>query len=309
MTEKTVVILLSDKRSGSTLFEREVCRHPAVSHVSYTPHTYNETHYWLKAACLLSMPKQLFHGSKPCKGYGSKADIRRSIVDVVRGNIPYYAAPIDDEELVYSGWNALCEEYTSPVFFEKSPQHPHHWAALELMLKWREQTEYKVLFIGLVRNPMAVMYSAEKLFRTDPSERQFSWANANRNILLMKELVGEANFLSLRYEELIESSSQCFETVCHFVGIKYEETMGSTTHRYSKNKWRQDPMFDLSLDTSVARLAYHLGYSEEDIFNPPKSPLSVSQNIKRSFQYFSTRLRSKLINKLKLLKNRLGVTR
>jgi len=36
----TVVILLSDKRSGSTMFQEELCKHPDVRHVDYTPHTY-----------------------------------------------------------------------------------------------------------------------------------------------------------------------------------------------------------------------------------------------------------------------------
>ena len=72
----TVVILLSDKRSGSTLFERELCKHSEIAHVRFTPHTYNETHYWVKAACMLPTAKEGFSGDSRPDSYGSAMSAR-----------------------------------------------------------------------------------------------------------------------------------------------------------------------------------------------------------------------------------------
>ena len=80
-----VIILLSDKRSGSTIFEEELCKHPDINHVVYTPHSYNETHYWLMAACMLGSPEQLFHGHRRHRSYGSSQQARRLLIDCIRG--------------------------------------------------------------------------------------------------------------------------------------------------------------------------------------------------------------------------------
>ena len=80
----TVVFLLSDKRSGSTFLENALVAHPQIQHVDYTPHTYNETHYWLKAAQLLRMPERLFSGQRYSRSYGSIAQIRKSLLACIQ---------------------------------------------------------------------------------------------------------------------------------------------------------------------------------------------------------------------------------
>lgn len=276
-----VVILLSDKRSGSTMFENEICRHPDINHVAYTPHSYNETHYWLMAATLLKMPRQLFEAHKPPKSYGPRAATRRYLIDCIRGNVPDFVIPESDEELVFTGWDALCNKFAKPVFFEKSPQHPHHWAALELMMKWAQKSEFTVCFIGLVRNPMAVMYSAYKLFSTDPEERQFGWASCYRNLLAMREIVGRESFHIIRYEDLIAHPKQGFGEVCDFLRLEHCEIIGDKVHARSLEKWRDDPHFTLQLDKSVSRLAGYFGYHEDDVYNPPKPGMPAAAKMRR----------------------------
>jgi hypothetical protein len=254
-----VVILLSDKRSGSTMFENELCKHPDINHVTYSPHSYRETHHWLKAACILNMPRPLFYGNRAYGGYVSRKGARQYMIDCIRGNIPDFEIPDDDETVIFEGWNALCRKFAKPVFFEKSPQHPHHWAALDLMMKWAETDEFDVQFIALVRNPMAVMYSALELFSTDPVQRQFGWAHCYRNILAMKEMVGHSRFHLVRYEDLIVRPKQVFGEVCEFLGLNRCETLGENVHRDSVAKWINDPAYALQLHDSVSRVAMHFG--------------------------------------------------
>ncbi|MFZ2631243.1 MAG: sulfotransferase [Desulfosalsimonadaceae bacterium] len=287
-----VAILLSDKRSGSTMFESELCMHPDINHVAYSPHAYRETHHWLKAACMLNMPKQLFYGNRVYRGYGSRKGARRYMIDCIRGNAPDFTIPRDDETLIFEGWNALCRKYARPVFFEKSPQHPHHWAALDVMMKWAETDEFDVRFIGLVRNPMAVMYSAQALFSTDPVERQFGWAHCYRNILAMREMVGKDRFCFIRYEDLIRRPKPVFGEICEFLGLDHCDNLGEQVHQDSVARWIGDPAYTLKLHDSVARVARTFGYRDEDLYNPPKPGLTRNESFRRY-----------LMGKLKLAKS------
>jgi len=293
-----VVILLSDKRSGSTIFEDELCKHPDINHVVYTPHSYNETHYWLMAACMLGSSRQLFYGHQRYKSYGSNKQARRLLIDCICGNVLDFKILEDDQTLVFEGWEALCRQFAQPIFFEKSPQHPHHWAALDLMLKWVERTKFNVKFIGLIRNPMAVMYSALELFSTDPFERQFGWAHCYRNILAMKEMVGKERFHLVRYEDLIARPKQIFKEIFEFLELDHCDTIGEKVHGQSVSKWLDDQTFTLQLHESVVRVAMHFGYTEDDLYNPPKPGLTAKEWIRRQVKGTLKLAKARLFNRL-----------
>lgn len=294
---RRVVILLSDKRSGSTFLEQELCKHPDIQHVRYTPHSYNETHYWVMAAHLLKCPRQLFSGGRAVHSYGGYSSTRRLIIKTIKGNVPDFVPPDDDRQLVFTGWEALCAAFAAPVFFEKSPQHPHHWAALELIQQWVQQTTYEVRFILLFRNPMAVMYSAFKLFHTDPSERQFGWAESVRNMLLFSRMVGDRRCLSLRYEDVIAEPAEQFSVICAFIGIDDCPALGSSAYRDSESKWLSDNSYGLVLHPHIKRLANFLGYTDADISKPVPSLNYQKQGMLLSFRVL--RLKNRFYNMYK----------
>ena len=299
----TVVILLSDKRSGSTVFERELCKHRDVKHIHFTPHTYNETHYWVKAACILPTTAEDFSGGVRPDSYGSSTAARKSLFRTIQANVLNFVAPDDDELLVFEGWEALCRQFAQPIFFEKSPHHVHHWAALDLMSRWIENTDFRVRIIGLVRNPMAVMHSALQLFYTDPQPRQFGWVYANRNILRMAKLLGVEQFKLVRYEDLVKSPAKGFRDICDFIGIEYQNQIGASVNTHSLFKWRDDQAFDFQLDKSVATFAQSLGYSKADLCNPPKPQAGPLQRINRILFLGFKRAQSRLYNKVKRFSN------
>jgi len=293
----TVVILLSDKRSGSTMFQRELCKHPFINHVDYSPHTYFETHHWLKAACMLELPHNLFAGHRRYSGYGSRSGVRQYMIDCIQGNMPEFSVPADEQALVFKGWDALCERFARPVFFEKSPQYLAQWAALSLMLKWISNTDYQVKIIGLVRNPMSVLYSAYERFFTPPEKRQFGWAQIYRNLLSFKAMVGKDKFHLVRYEDLIAKPKQTFQEVCSFIGVDYDDKVGDDVHSRSLNKWSNDSMFTVQLHDSVKQLANHFGYTDEEMYNPPKPGMSRSQKTKNRVTATYKLTIAKLINR------------
>jgi len=302
-----VVILLSDKRSGSTMFQSELCRHPAVRHVEYSPHTYLETHHWLKAACMLDVDPVLFSGGTVYAGYGGKKNARIYMEDCIKKNVPGFVVPENDRDLVLQGWNALCERYANPVFFEKSPQLPAHWGALELLLDWIINTDYEVKIIGLVRNPLAVLYSAQQLFHTDPEKRQYGWVEVQENLLKVQERIPVADFKMCKYEDIIREPVAQFKNICEFVGIEPDVSVGSGVHGTSVNKWEKDPFFRVQLDDTVKEMAGRFGYLENELINPEKPLPGVvaraERKIKGDARLLLAHINDRIIAPLRLRKS------
>lgn len=293
----TVAILLSDKRSGSTMLQDELRRHPDIQRVDYSPHTYFETHHWLKAAVLLRRPDALYGDGRTYEGYGGRRNARAYMVDLLTRNVPEFTAPDDDEALVFEGWEALCGRYARPVFFEKSPQVLAHWAALDLLLEWRERTAHSVKLIGLVRNPLAVQHSAEALFQSDPEVRQLSWLRTQRNLLAVREMTLETDFRLFRYEDVVAEPQETLAQICAFIGVEPHPAVGEGVHGRSREKWAASDGFTLQLDRSVARIARSLGYSGEELANANRATAGAAarRSAPRRWRRAMTRLRDRLL--------------
>jgi hypothetical protein len=307
MNHSTVVILLSDKRSGSTMLQRELCKHPEIQTVAYSPHTYLETHHWLKGAVLLGMPPETFAGGKVYTGYGSRENARTYLIDCIKGNVPGFQIPDEDRALIFDGWDALCDKFAQPVFFEKSPQLLGQWSGLMLLLEWIYTTDFRVKIIGLTRNPLSVQYSAFQLFHTNPVKRQYSWLEGQKNMLAFRCLLPAGNFYHLRYENIIEQPEATFCELCNFLEISECAEMGKTVHKESLTKWRDDAYFTLQLDRSVKQMAKAFGYSEEELENPHKleHPLSycLAKKAKELYNLTIARFRNRFLKPAQLWLN------
>ncbi len=304
MSTRTVVILLSDKRSGSTLVQHELCKHPDIQTVGYSPHTYLETHHWLKGAVLLRMAPETFLGSTVYSGYGSRENARTYLIDCIRGNVPEFQIPKDDKRLVFEGWEALCDRYAQPVFFEKSPQILAQWAALSLLLEWMKETRYEVKIIGLVRNPLSVQYSALQLFHTAPEKRQYGWMEIQKNLLAFSCLIPKADFLHVKYEDIIEQPQAVFAMICQFIGVAPLPDMGKQVHAESLTRWKDDPYFTLRLDSPVKQIAARFGYCDDDLENPVKPEPPFSHRLRkewvRIYKLSRARLRDRVVRPMLL---------
>lgn len=275
----TVVILLSDKRSGSTQFERELCRHSKIQHVEYCTHSYNETHHWLKSAVVLDMPSRHFARGRTFRNYGGKRGARALLVDQLLGNLPDVDLPKEDRQLVFQGWEALCRRFAQPVFFEKSPQHLAHWSALSLMLEWARETDLDVRFIGLVRNPAAVLCSAWELFGSAPEARMEGWVEIHRNLLAFQSMIRNDQYLQITYEQMVATPHETFDAVLNFIGLDRDESIGSNVHAQSIDKWRRNSGFNYQPSTALLQMAECFGYSIEEITPPSNHRLSSKSRL------------------------------
>lgn len=295
----TVTVLLSDKRSGSTILQDELCKHSGIAHVDYSPHTYFETHHWLKAAVMLERPGHLFSGGRPYQGYGSRANARAYMEETIVKNVPDFPIPEEDRTLIFEGWEALCKQFANPVFFEKSPQFLAEWSSLQLLMEWMETTELDVRIIGLVRNPLAVQFSAQELFSTEAESRQFGWLAIQRNLLALRAMIPAENFRLVRYEDIIADPVEQLAELCTYLGVAPEPQIGASVHSSSKEKWRENPNYTLQLDPAVAQIAKAFGYSETELTNPhkpdPKAIAAMRPDLKKRVRNRLVSVRDRLI--------------
>ena len=265
------VLLLSDKSSGSTALQAELLRHPEVRAVGYTMHNDHETLFWVKAAALVWPHREDFAGGRrPLSRRAARRDLRA----LLAGNVPNWspperATPEADRALVWDGWRALSGAH-GPVFFEKSPHHLHHWAATALLLRAALASPREVRVVGLVRNPMAVLYSAWTRWLTPPGPRQHVWLRTARNLLAVQAALGPDRVRLWRYEDLVTRPAEEVRAMTDWLGLAPEAAVGSGLHARSARRWAADPEFSLALDPAVAAVAERLGYAPADLHNPPK---------------------------------------
>lgn len=259
-SEKLVVILLSDKRSGSTMIQNSLSGHPSINIVNYSPHTFYETHHWVKGSILLKKNKTVFS-----KNYWKKKKAKLELIDLLKGNLQNFEIPSSDKKLIFEGWEALCEKFSKPIFFEKTPHNLSNKEALSLLLEWIEKTKRNVKIIGLIRNPISVQYSAYKLFRSLPNKRQFSWLKQIKNLIAFENYLNEDQYLRIYYEKIVENPDNTFREICNFLGIEYKISMSENISGKSLNKWKYDENFFFIIDESVVQLATNIGYSKSDL--------------------------------------------
>lgn len=258
------IIILSEKSSGSSVLQRELSRHSKISTIQITKHTEAETLYWVKAANILGYPKHSFWGGKPPfpKRYSRKS-INYLLASNTNIDLSRYAN-CSDWEFIKSGWDNLIESQ-APVYLEKSPHHLNQWPALACLNKYIKESGKNIKIIGLVRNPLSVIYSAYQRWSSDVYNRQFFWEQSYRNLLAMRQIHGNDSIKIIRYEDLIGNPTDNFKDLFDFLGLDYESQIGSELHSNSLNKWESDPEFSFRLNETVMEIGNEFGYSAEDM--------------------------------------------
>lgn len=255
------VVILSEKSSGSSIFQRELLKHSQVNGVAWTAHTEHETLFWLKAANVLGYPSKAFWSGKPPF---PAAYSRQSIQKLLARNLDCPPTYRDDWQWLKSGWEALIDRY-GPVFVEKSPHHLNQWPALACLNRFVAESERSVKFLGLVRNPLSVVYSTQDRWSSELYGRQFMWENSYRNLLAMQAMYPPDQFCLVRYEDLIARPQDEFRKVLDFLGLDVESAVGSDVHSKSRQKWLDDETFSFRLHPVVAQTARRFGYRDDEL--------------------------------------------
>jgi hypothetical protein len=253
-------VILSDKSSGSSALQAYLVRFAGGRHVEQTRHHEHETLYWTKAASLLARPQEKMLDSEvPLAPEPARADL----LALLRENGAEVAGATDDRDLVFRGWRALCERF-APLFVEKSPHHLHQWSALELLIECMDASpEIGFLAIGLVRNPIDVVYSSWRRWGSQPEPNQYEWLRAARNLRRLLPVLG-GRLALLRYEDAISDPARLDFTHA-FAGVPRAPASRGFLHADSLQKWRRDPDFRFVLAAPVRALALELGYQPQEL--------------------------------------------
>ena len=261
---KKCILILSNKSSGSSAVQRLLAQAADLKCVENTRHFENETLYWTKAASLLQLPQRdMLDSEVPIAPDDAKQDLLKLLAD----NVPDYIPPMGDRALIFDGWRQLCDRY-SPIFLEKSPHHLLQTSALDLIIEAIEQLQGEVdfLLVGLVRNPMDVMYSAFRRWRTSPEALQDEWLVAYENLRNLKEKLSN-RVIIVRYEDLV-NSLEPLAPVFDFCETTVGENL-ETLKEGSLLKWKGDRTFGFTLAPEVYELATAYGYTNAQLTNEP----------------------------------------
>ena len=263
ISDSKCIIILSEKSSGSSVCQDLLATFADVKRVAKTRHYQNETLYWTKAASVLERPQiRMLDSEVPI----SPGRARKDLVNLLNDNLQTYSPPDDDRELIFDGWRLLCEAHR-PIFLEKSPHHLVQWSAIELILEFMKMNPgIDFLFVGLVRNPMATIYSQFNRWKTRPEALQRQWITAYKNLLRLKNKVGE-KVVIVRYEDIALSLSP-LQPVFDFCNVRNDAVDRNFIHKRSISKWKNDKWFGFALGAEAMELAYEYGYRTEDLLNP-----------------------------------------
>ncbi len=262
MNRSKNIIILSGKSSGSSACLALLSKFAAIRHVEKTRHFEHETLYWVKAASILGRPQiKLADSEVPIKSRTARKDLVKLLSD----NLDGYLAPSDDSELIFNGWKSLCLKY-APVFIEKSPHHLYQRSALELIVECMERlTEVDFLLIGLVRNPMDVIYSAFMRWKTPPEILEREWITAYKNLNKLKRRLGP-KLAIIRYEDMV-TSLDSLEPVFNFCHLRMQDADHHHFHKQSIHRWKKDKFYGFNLSDDGLKLADFYGYDVKELLN------------------------------------------
>lgn len=270
------IIILSDKSSGSTILQNQLAEHPDISHLEKTEHQGFETLYWLKATYMLrDHDDQNFF---PKKQKYTRKEAREKLLELIKENCSDFdESDLSDIEIIDKGWEALSKKSAS-VFIEKSPHHLPHRAVIDVMLESLKRQKQDFLIIGLIRHPMAVLYSSWERWHSSPQRAQWRWYYCAKNLDYLAQSLPKENFILIKYEDLTTAPDTHMTKVYQKCGVNMpsSDVLCHKIHRKSVSKWsekkaslikigpfkfiRRDFSKMVSLDPKVKEMAQKYGY-------------------------------------------------
>lgn len=260
MSNLKCIIILSYKSSGSTALQGILSSNIGINTSKYTRHVYNETLFWSKAASVLKMSQGEMYKSQTPMSYDAALI---SLNDYLSNNLNIETNSSYTKKNIFEYWKQLCE-INSPVFLEKSPHHLYQESVLELITECIEYFSNEIDFqlIGLVRNPMAMLYSDYTLRKSNPSINQYIWLKSYENLLRFKKI--HDRLIIIKYEDMVNNVNS-LNKVIKFTGLKYLKLSHDYLHTKSIDKWLIDREYDFNLDLDVIATAEKFGYTIESL--------------------------------------------
>ena len=257
-SKRRCYFILSTKSSGSSVLQRHLSGLTSAR-LPETDHSENETLFFTKAASVLGLPQvRLVHSEAPFSARKARKSLRQFLVQNLGGR----RIPIHTEADLFRAWSAVVQAGHGDVV-EKSPHHLYQASVVELMERYADwDSEIDVQFIGLVRNPLATLYSSWRRFGMRPALEERHWVSAYTRLLELAERRPDRVTI-IRYEDLISDPEQLAAS------LDIQRPLSSTEklHGNSLERWRYDRHFRHHLSDEAIRIAEQFGYGRGELTN------------------------------------------
>jgi hypothetical protein len=162
----------------------------------------------------------------------------------------------------FRAWSAVVHSGAGDVV-EKSPHHLYQQSVVELMERYADsEQDIDVHFIGLIRNPLATLYSSWRRFGMRPALEERHWIRAYESLLRLAERRPEQVTI-IKYEELVTDPGR----LASLLGIQGPLASTERLHSKSLERWRQDRRFRHHLSDEAIKVAERFGYAEDELRN------------------------------------------
>lgn len=256
--------LLSVKSSGSSVIQRQLAALSSARLVEHTHHEEMETLFFTKAASILRLPQFRMENSVvPYSVNDARAEMRR----LLQANLPGWDQPLVSEADMFNAWTAMVRLHPEDLV-EKSPHHLYQPSVISLMERYAESTpEIDCRFVGLVRNPIATLYSSWRRFGVRPEREEKHWNRAYNTLIDFAERRPDIVQV-VRYEDLVSGAT----SLADVLGAKFKGEAEDILHDGSVEKWRTDSSFGFRPAPETVVLAERFGYSPDEVSNPHGRP-------------------------------------
>ena len=226
-----------------------------------------ETLFFTKAASILGLPQFRMENSVvPYSAGNARAAIRR----LMKANLPGWDRPLVTEADMFSAWTAMVRLHPEDLV-EKSPHHLYQPSVISLMERYADSApEIDCRFIGLVRNPIATLYSSWRRFGVRPEREEKHWNRAYRTLLEFADRRPDIVQV-VRYEDLVSGDANLAEVL----GAQADGEPDETLHADAVDKWRTDSSFGFRPAPETVALAERFGYLPDELSNPHGRPWSL----------------------------------
>jgi hypothetical protein len=259
--------LLSVKSSGSSVIQRKIAAIRSARLVEHTQHEEMETLFFTKAASILGLPQFRMENSVvPYSPNKARKEMRR----LLEANLPGWDQPLVTEADMFGAWTAMVRLHPEDLV-EKSPHHLYQPSVISLMERYADSApDIDCRFVGLVRNPIATLYSSWRRFGVRPEREEKHWNRAYGTLLDFAERRPDIVQV-VRYEDLVSGAVDLAEVL----GTERDGEPEEKLHAGAVDKWRTDSSFGFRPAPETIVLAKRFGYLPAELSNPHGGPWSL----------------------------------
>lgn len=252
--------LLSVKSSGSSAVQRQLAALGSARLIEHTDHEQHETVFFTKAASILGLPQFALENSMvPYSAVGALAAMRR----LIDANLTNWGRPLATEADIFAAWTAIVRSEPGDLV-EKSPHHLYQPSVVHLMERYADATpELDCRFVGLVRNPIATLYSSWRRFGVRPEREEQHWCRAYTTLLNFAERRPDLVTV-FRYEDLVSGATDLSPVLERRRDAEPDEQL----HPRAIDKWRKDRTFGFSPCAETIAVGRRFGYTSAEMSNP-----------------------------------------